>query len=318
MYNSLWVFENPALVILCQEAIIFSLFTHRTATFELYRLRGIEAHFLNKIPSNYILRILEAMRLLKRNEENGFNLTEDLTTNIPPYAILSHTWGPDADEVTYKDVIDGAGKDKAGYKKLEFCAEQARHHKLKHFWVDTCCVDKSDSIEVQRSINSLFRWYRDATRCYVYLRDVNSACTQEGKNEQSETRWKPALRASKWFTRGWTLQELIAPASVIFFSRDGEELGTKVSLEQAIHDVTGIPINALRHYPLSSFSIPKHGLALSPIQEYAIALVRIFHRGCSTLSPAVEVHQEARFGTAGIVPERLRSGELPIGTRPVV
>jgi hypothetical protein len=194
------------------------------------------------------------MRLLKCNR-NGFVLTKDLTTNIPPYAILSHTWGPDADEVTYKDLLDGVGKDKVGYKKLKFCAEQARHHGLSHFWVDTCCIDKSNPIEVQRSINSMFRWYRDATRCYVYLSDVSLARKRKRKSEQPEGLWKSAFRESKWFTRGWTLQELLAPASVEFFAEDGQRLGDKQSLEQEIHEITGIAVEALRDNKLSRFDI---------------------------------------------------------------
>jgi len=142
------------------------------------------------------------MRLLKCDDGNGFSLTEDLTTGIPSYAILSHTWGPDTDEVTYKDLVDGAGKDKVGYKKLEFCAKQARNNGLEHFWVDTCCIDKSDPIEVQRSINSMFRWYRDATRCYVYLFDVSVTRKRKRQSEQSETPWISAFQESKWFTRG--------------------------------------------------------------------------------------------------------------------
>jgi hypothetical protein len=195
------------------------------------------------------------MRLLKSDGGNGFSSTENLTTDIPPYAILSHTWGLDADEVTYKDLIDGVGKDKVGYKKLEFCAEQARLHELSHFWVDTCCIDKSDPIEVQRSINSMFRWYRDATRCYVYLSDVTVIYEQELESEQAETQWKSAFRESKWFTRGWTLQELLAPISVEFFAQTGQRLGDKRSLEQEIHEITGIAIEALRDNQLSRFDI---------------------------------------------------------------
>jgi len=195
------------------------------------------------------------MRLLKCDDGNGFSLTKDLTTGIPSYAILSHTWGPDTDEVTYKDLVDGAGKDKVGYKKLEFCAEQARNNGLEHFWVDTCCIDKSDPIEVQRSINSMFRWYRDATRCYVYLSDVTVTRKRKRQSEQSETPWISAFRASRWFTRGWTLQELLAPASVEFFAREGQCLGDKRSLEQQLHEITGIAVQALRDNRLSQFDI---------------------------------------------------------------
>jgi hypothetical protein len=195
------------------------------------------------------------MRFLKCDSRNQFSLTEDLTTDIPPYAILSHTWGSDADEVTYKDLIDKVGKDKLGYKKLEFCAKQAKHHHLSHFWVDTCCIDKSDPIEVQRSINSMFRWYRDASRCYVYLSDVTLVYKQEQDSEQFETMWKSALRTSRWFKRGWTLQELLAPASVEFFAEDGQCLGDKQSVEQEIHEITGIAVRALRDNQLSRYSV---------------------------------------------------------------
>jgi hypothetical protein len=194
------------------------------------------------------------MRLL-RCDKRGFVLTEDLVTNIPPYAILSHTWGQDTDEVTYKDLVDKVGKDKVGYKKLQFCANQARHHGIEHFWVDTCCIDKSNTIEVQRSINSMFRWYQEATRCYVYLSDVSVTRNRKRKSEPSETQWKSAFRESKWFTRGWTLQELLAPTSVEFFAQDGQWLGDKQSLEQDIHEVTGIATQALRDNQLSRFDI---------------------------------------------------------------
>jgi tetratricopeptide (TPR) repeat protein len=193
------------------------------------------------------------MRLLKYVDGGGFGLTEDLATGIPPYAILSHTWGPDTDEVTFKDLLDGTGKDKVGYEKLRFCAEQASRDGLERFWVDTCCIDKSDPIEVQRSINSMFRWYRDATRCYVYLSDVSVSHTRRRQGEHAET--MSAFRASKWFTRGWTLQELLAPASVEFFSNDGRRLGDKKSLERQIHEITEIEIPALRSDRLSRFGV---------------------------------------------------------------
>jgi len=97
----------------------------------------------------------------------------------------------------------------------------------------------------------MFRWYRDATKCYVYLSDVST-----GKHSRSsELLWEPAFRQSRWFTRGWTLQELLAPRTVEFFSRDGKRLGNKSSLEQQIHEVTGIAIQALQGGVLSEFSV---------------------------------------------------------------
>lgn len=104
------------------------------------------------------------MRLLRRCDAGEFSLTEHLRgeDTIPPYAILSHTWGADPDEVTFEDMTNGTGKDKAGYKKIRFCGEQARQDGLQYFWVDTCCIDKANKAELTHAINSMFRWYRNA------------------------------------------------------------------------------------------------------------------------------------------------------------
>ncbi|KAF3020305.1 hypothetical protein E8E14_013529 [Neopestalotiopsis sp. 37M] len=190
------------------------------------------------------------MRLLECSNDGQFSLTNDLTgNNIPLYAILSHRWGPDGAEVTYRDVVDGTGADKAGYEKVKFCAEQAKRDGLRYFWVDTCCIDKSNSNELQESINSMFGWYRNAARCYVYLSDVSTTISQ------TQSSWEPAFRASEWFVRGWTLQELVAPASVEFFTKEGQKFGDKTSLEQQIHEVTGIALSALQGTPLSQFEV---------------------------------------------------------------
>ncbi|EFY94781.2 Heterokaryon incompatibility [Metarhizium robertsii ARSEF 23] len=193
------------------------------------------------------------MRLLKRDDIGNYSLTPDLSSDdVPPYAILSHTWGPD--EVVFQDLTTTPGdwQRKAGYHKIEFCADQARRHGLEFFWVDTCCIDKSDSIELQTAINSMFRWYGDAKRCYVYLSDVSGPAASGRRN--SMTSWDDAFRQSRWFTRGWTLQELIAPKTVDFYSEEGAWLGDKQSLEPMIRDITGIPASALRGTPLSDFT----------------------------------------------------------------
>ncbi|KAK4173428.1 hypothetical protein QBC36DRAFT_194689 [Triangularia setosa] len=192
------------------------------------------------------------MRLLERDDAGGIRLMKDLPSNkIPPYAILSHTWGPDDEEVSYEDLEDDRAVSKLGYNKIRFCADQAGRDGLKFFWVDTCCIDKSNSTELQEAINSMFRWYRDATKCYVYLMDVSTS-TPEVDNKSI---WESAFRASRWFTRGWTLQELIAPTSVEFFSVEKTRLGDRNSLLQIIHDITGIHLEALRGGLLSYFSV---------------------------------------------------------------
>ncbi|KAH7317192.1 HET domain-containing protein [Rhexocercosporidium sp. MPI-PUGE-AT-0058] len=191
------------------------------------------------------------MRLLQFNSDGDFSLTEFFEDDIPEYAILSYRWG--AEEVTFKDLTDGTSKGKTGYCKIQFCGEQAKRDSLQFFWVDTCCIDKSNAVELQEAINSMFRWYRDATKCYVYLPDVSRPRTDSA--DGSNKAWESIFRKSEWFTRGWTLQELIAPASVEFYSKEGILLGDKVSLEQIICQITGIPIKAFQGSPLSDFSI---------------------------------------------------------------
>jgi NACHT domain/Heterokaryon incompatibility protein (HET) len=193
------------------------------------------------------------MRLLKDAGRGTLKLVEKHDSDIHDYAILSHTWGEDGDEVTFRDLTEGTGRNKIGYQKIEFCRAQAARDGLQHFWVDTCCIDKSSSAELTEAINSMFRWYKAASKCYVYLSDV-SARKRDGNGENQRT-WEPAFRLSKWFTRGWTLQELIAPTSVEFFSREGDRLGSKKSLEHEINEVTKIALDALRGTPLTRFKI---------------------------------------------------------------
>lgn len=190
------------------------------------------------------------MRLLTDQDDGGLILTKDLMGDIPPYAILSHTWGPDDEEVTFKDIARRTGNHKQGYKKIVFCVKQAVLDQLRYVWVDSCCIDKSSSTELAYSINSMFRWYQNAATCYVYLSDVSA----DADSSQKPSTWEPAFRRSRWFTRGWTLQELIAPSHVEFFSLEGQRLGDKKSLERQLHEITGIPVRALRGGPLSDFS----------------------------------------------------------------
>lgn len=193
------------------------------------------------------------MRLLQRQSDGVLNLAEDRIDEIPPYAILSHTWGAEDQEVTLQDIQNHAGQHKDGYEKLTFCGKQAAADGLHYFWVDTCCIDKPNYTELSEAINSMFRWYQNATKCYVYLPDV-FLLESDGKETPRAT-WEPAFRKSRWFTRGWTLQELIAPTSVSFFSAEGRKLGDKASLERLLHDITGIPVKALQGNPLSDFGI---------------------------------------------------------------
>ncbi|KAJ4362274.1 hypothetical protein N0V83_010367 [Neocucurbitaria cava] len=157
-------------------------------------------------------------------------------------------------EVTYDELTAAIGRDKIGFEKIRFCGERAAADGLQYFWVDTCCIDKANQIELSTAINSMFRWYQRASMCYVYLSDVSI------KEEINDVQafpiiWVEAFRRSRWFTRGWTLQELVAPASVEFFSKEGKRLGTKVSLEEDISKITKIPIKSLRGQGLKELSV---------------------------------------------------------------
>ena len=112
------------------------------------------------------------MRLLRLREDGEFSLVEH-TTQIPPYAILSHTWDAAQGDVTFQDIVAGTAETKSGYGKLKFCREQAAKDNLQWFWVDTCCIDKRSSTERSETINSVFDWYHEAVKCYVYLSDVS-------------------------------------------------------------------------------------------------------------------------------------------------
>ncbi|CAN9091656.1 unnamed protein product [Alternaria alternata] len=188
------------------------------------------------------------MRLLRHDDGGRFSLVEYVGRDSPPppYATLSHTWGADHEEVTFKDLTEGTGKSKVGYLKLSFCAKQAARDNLQFFWVDTCCIDKSNSVELSEAINSMFRWYHNSAKCYVYLSDV--ATTGSANIHES-------FQKSKWFTRGWTLQELLAPPCVEFFSKEGNRLGDKNSLVTQIAAITSISARALQGAALSDIIV---------------------------------------------------------------
>jgi hypothetical protein len=185
------------------------------------------------------------MRLLTHDKHGKLVLETFDDDEQPPYAILSHTWDlNNSKEVTFQDLVAGGAEAKAGYEKIRFCAHQAAADGLKYFWIDTCCIDKTSSAELTEAINSMFRWYERSTKCYVYLSDVPDSSPNERM-----------IRSSRWFRRGWTLQELLAPKVVEFFAADNSRLGDRLSLETTIHSVSGIAIEALRGRPLPEFGI---------------------------------------------------------------
>ncbi|KAF2963014.1 hypothetical protein GQX73_g10562 [Xylaria multiplex] len=185
------------------------------------------------------------MYLLDCDITDKFRLVPFFNETIPPYAILSHTWEADDEEVTFRDILNDTGQTKSGYKKILFCAKQAKEDGLQFIWVDSCCIDRSSSADLSEAINSMFRFYQDAKNCYAYLSDVSTSQAS-----------KPRIHQSRWFTRSWTLQELLAPRNVDFFSREWERLGNKTELVQIIGPATKIPYTALvGEVPLSQFGV---------------------------------------------------------------
>ncbi|KAF2995238.1 hypothetical protein E8E13_002798 [Curvularia kusanoi] len=194
------------------------------------------------------------MRLLHIDDHGTVRLTEELLSKdkTPAYAILSHTWGEE--EVTFDDLTEGKGTDKIGFDKIRFCMQQAARDGLKFSWVDTCCIKKDNPTELQHSINSMFRWYKEAAKCYVYMADVSTSKQPQDCRTQNGV-WREDFTRSRWFTRGWTLQELLAPHDVSFFSREGEMLGSLDKLKELVQMVTGLPLSVFSGTDLHTYGI---------------------------------------------------------------
>ncbi|KAI4157198.1 MAG: hypothetical protein LQ342_008470 [Letrouitia transgressa] len=164
------------------------------------------------------------------------------------YAILSHTWIPEADrkrlgdEVKYQDFLDldksqfllpnFAKTASLGLQKILRSCAIARLNNIGYLWVDTCCIDKSDKVERDETINSMFDWYKGAEICYAFLIDVDWSAADNTR--------RAAFRNSRWFTRGWTLQELLAPGQLTFCDRSWKPFGTKETLRKDILQATKI------------------------------------------------------------------------------
>ncbi|KAK4451306.1 heterokaryon incompatibility protein-domain-containing protein [Podospora aff. communis PSN243] len=159
------------------------------------------------------------------------------------YAILSHTWGEG--EVTFQDIADAAtAPKKNGWAKIkQTCQIALETHKLSYVWIDTCCIDKSSSSELSEAINSMFSWYKTAAICMVYLDDCHLESLQEDDENEGLL---DGLFSCRWFTRGWTLQELIAPRDVLFYSASWVPIGSKRKSVSILSRITGIDAAVLK------------------------------------------------------------------------
>ncbi|KAM0514392.1 hypothetical protein ACHAPE_006973 [Trichoderma viride] len=210
------------------------------------------------------------MRLLRTDrlevEEFGFG-------QIPKYAILSHRWGKY--ELTLQDIQsciwtkEGFSNESAklgALKKVQQCCLKAQSDSFRYVWIDSCCINKTSSEELSEAINSMYLWYYKASKCYAYLADVQSIST---------------FKKSEWFTRGWTLQELLAPSEVYFVNKNWKDLGTKTSLQQEISDQSRIPVDILAGSDLETASVAQRmswasNRRTTRIEDRAYCLMGIF------------------------------------------
>lgn len=179
------------------------------------------------------------MRLLAVQSLNFVEYSDE--SQIPKYGVLSHRW--QEEEVSYQDMITGQAQHKRGYTKLHQFCRQCIVDEIAFAWVDTCCINRDSSAELSEAINSMFRWYQNATKCYAYLFDFARG------DEISE------FDGSEWFRRGWTLQELIAPEGVLFYDCNWNAIGSKQEWSTHIGKITGIPPEVLHGKSPSSYSI---------------------------------------------------------------
>ncbi|KAF5591920.1 het-domain-containing protein [Fusarium pseudoanthophilum] len=205
------------------------------------------------------------MRLLHTGSYRLFDYFND---EVPAYAILSHTWGrgPAEREVTFEDIRDSSDPTTIpNFDKIRDACSLAQSENHEYIWIDTCCIDKSSSSELSEAINSMYLWYKQAVVCYAYLRDVAyrskvSTSASETKSPSTSTAWpfnESEFKKSKWFTRGWTLQELIAPRQVVFYSGDWKPLGTKGELRLLVSSITGIEEAVLAGGTLEHMSVAR-------------------------------------------------------------
>ena len=198
------------------------------------------AHGVSRISLCPTMRLInvKTLQLEDRPDRNG------------SYAVLSHTWAHDSrGEIGLadfqKEATTGALNDHPGFQKIKGGCVVAARAGLQYLWVDTCCVDQSNSAELGRSINSMFRWYKESGECIVYLSDLSITAVS----------WRTRLRSCRWFQRGWTLQELIAPSSVNFYDRNWVWLGTRKGLSDIISGITQIPTAILTNGPATLDSL---------------------------------------------------------------
>ena len=205
------------------------------------------------------------MRLL---HTKALRFEEFFDTQIPGYAVLSHRW--EEQEVTFQDFEVAKKESWPGFVKISKCCSLAGSRGFSWVWIDTCCIDKKSSAELSEAINSMFRLYREAGECYAYLSDVQCSRGLDTKRDFAQ---------SAWFTRGWTLQELLAPSNVIFLDRRWNFIGERKELVEEISAITGIGTRYFKDMHQASVATKMSWISrrqTSRVEDMAYCLLGIF------------------------------------------
>lgn len=176
--------------------------------------------------------------------------------NIPPYAIISHRWSDE--EITYSEFLNDRlkllnGQCKGyGWSKIAMGCTIAHQDGYDWMWIDTICINKTSSAELSEAINSMYTWYQQSAICYAFLPDVrNYPSLEESKKtinilgEHHSSFVRDDFMSSDWFQRSWTLQELLAPRLMHFYSLNFDLIGSKNALAHLISETTGIKVHYL-------------------------------------------------------------------------
>ncbi|KAK5709812.1 hypothetical protein LTR17_019426 [Elasticomyces elasticus] len=174
-----------------------------------------------------------------------------------------------------------AAEGREDFKKIKYTCEQALRDGITYVWIDTCCIDKRSSAELSEAINSMFAYYKQARKCYVYLQDVPADCPAL-KDGRSSGRWLRIFQDSRWFQRGWTLQELLAAKPVEFYNAGWGLLGSLNDVVASVAQRTRIDIDILlKARQLKQVSIAQRmswasGRETTRVEDRAYSLLGIF------------------------------------------
>ncbi|KAF5338549.1 hypothetical protein D9758_016551 [Tetrapyrgos nigripes] len=200
---------------------------------------------MNNCPEPSLQSALDPSSVMRLLHTKDFTVKQ-FFDDIPRYVILSHTW--EQDEVTFQDIQNlDIARSKTGWRKVENACARARRYCFDWIWIDSCCINKESSAELSEALNSMYQYYEDAAMCYVYLSDVSG--------EYHPGSEKSNFRDSRWFKRGWTLQELLAPEYVVFLDEGWERIGTRWGLRGVVSAVTGIPVDVFEGRIVDEYSV---------------------------------------------------------------